>query len=589
RIYEARAKPEWGDRARLLGQPHPDARTEAARVQRAQARRAYQRAVATVESLRDLIGSEDWQVSALQNKLQVFECAMHFFYHADKQRYAARIFELSEQLKGRAFLDLLESTRLNRDVPMARGLREKQEQLDTAYARLTQARRLAGEAELERLAEKEAKLEERRVRLRCAIDDARKELIGDVCPQPLSWRECQSFLKQQPDTILLSFAIGDDNSYLLVGDSNALDVFELPGRAAIEALAAQLLVYLAKDAKYAFEFATINRALVEMLLGPAIRAGLLERLPGKRLVLLPDGILYYLPFEALLVREPVDAHDRPIDFEIYRRLDGNVQERIDSGKQLFRALLPFYLLHEGPISYAHSASIWKNRQTAPPRQAERTALGVYRIRYVEQLPERPGYKHATELNINFEDNLSATSRLAQVLDAFDGDETSILRLSAEPTWPPERQSTEGNFKANVQKKVRYVIFAGHGVYNDKYPQFSGIVFNMPTRRNTREDGFFGLRDLFELDMRETELVFLVACQSALGMISRGEGINALTRAFMYHGSPSVIASLWKVEVDPTMKLVELFFEQLRAQPDADKARLLQQTKQALCARSDKDA
>jgi hypothetical protein len=361
-------------------------------------------------------------------------------------------------------------------------------------------------------------------------------------------------------------------------------VFELPGRAAIEAAVARLLVYASiKREASAFEYAALNRALVELLLGPAIERGqLLERITGKRIVILPDGILYYLPFELLLVHQPIDAQGQPLDFESYRKLDPN--NKIAGGKALCRDLLPFYMLQAGPISYAHSASVWHKLQTAQGGQPDHTALGVYHIRYDDQLPEGPGYTHAQELNIQFGD-LSQTSEIAQVLDGFGGDPAHILRLSAEPAWPTKQQSTEGNFKRCLERyRVRYVIFAGHGVYNDKYPQFSGIVFNMPRRRSkVRQDGFFGLKDIFELRMPDTELVFLAACQSGIGMLSRGEGVNALTRAFMYRGSPSMVASLWSVDVRATIKLVELFFERLRAQPGADKASLMQQAKQALCS------
>jgi len=55
---------------------------------------------------------------------------------------------------------------------------------------------------------------------------------------------------------------------------------------------------------------------------------------------------------------------------------------------------------------------------------------------------------------------------------------------------------------------------------------------------------------------------------------------------MYRGSQSLIANLWRVDLDATVELVELFFGRLRAQPDADKASLLQQAKQALCGSSE---
>jgi hypothetical protein len=261
-------------------------------------------------------------------------------------------------------------------------------------------------------------------------------------------------------------------------------------------------------------------------------------------------------------------------------------------RALCRDVLPFYLLHAGPISYTQSASVWHMLQTAPAGKPDRTALGVYRINYQAAQPSGPGYDQAAGLCFEYPD-LARTSRIRQVLDAFGAEMEVALHLSAwddnDNAWPPERQSNEANFKRLLEEhRARYLIFAGHGVYNDKYPQFSGIIFNMcdpvgqaPLRRRAKQDGFFGLKDIFQIEMPDTELTFLAACQGGLGGLSRGEGVNALTRAFMYRGSPAVIASLWSVDEGSTIDLVEAFFGALRAQPDADKAELLQAAKQAL--------
>ena len=67
------------------------------------------------------------------------------------------------------------------------------------------------------------------------------------------------------------------------------------------------------------------------------------------------------------------------------------------------------------------------------------------------------------------------------------------------------------------------------------------------------------------------------------LISRGEGVNSLTRALMYKGSPTVIASLWSVDVLATMALVKAFFAGLQADPGGDKAALLAEARRAVAA------
>jgi CHAT domain-containing protein len=92
-----------------------------------------------------------------------------------------------------------------------------------------------------------------------------------------------------------------------------------------------------------------------------------------------------------------------------------------------------------------------------------------------------------------------------------------------------------------------------------------------------------VEELFRLALPGTELSFLAACQTALGTVYRGEGLNALTRAFMYRGSPAVIASLWAVDSEATSRLLRWFFTRVAAQPGADRAHLLAEAKRQVMA------
>jgi hypothetical protein len=573
---------------------------------------AYERALKTVEIMRGQIRSDEWQVTALQDKLQVYECFIHFLYHADPAGNAARIFDLTEQLKARAFLDLLEAARLNLDALVPSELREKRAHLAARFNANNlmisqQLRRAEVRPTLvDRLLDNQRKLAQGWQELQSNIESRLSARAGELNPPTMKWDQFCELLQQQLDMVVLSFTIGSDQSYLLLGDARGLEVFELPGRAMIEYKVARLLWYVTvKKEKDAFTFFDANRDVVDLLLGPAsARARLLDRLKGKRILIIPDGMLYYLPFELLLAQPPVDSAGRPIDIRSYDKNPNNSIKDTVCSIQLCHDLLPFYLLQSGPISYAQSASVWhelRNRQLGKP---DRLALGVYRINYAAPKPAGEVYEKLQEYAAEYVD-LVETSRVAQVLDKLSDDpDTTTLRLSAlgdgDTPWPADRQSTEDNFKQYLKDhSVRYLIFAGHGVYHDKHPDISGIIFNLAAPEGLAmktggtkaiSDGFFGLRDIFDLQMPDTELTFLAACQGGLGVLSRGEGVNALTRAFMHHGSPAVVASLWTVNEDSTIDLVEAFFASLRAHPDEDKARLLRAAKQAVIenARSRKE-
>jgi CHAT domain-containing protein len=287
----------------------------------------------------------------------------------------------------------------------------------------------------------------------------------------------------------------------------------------------------------------------------------------------------------MLLLEPPQIAGAPLD---------PATHRLGSAKRHFEVcsdLLPFYMLNLGTISVAQSASVWRMLQTQPSSAADVLALGVYNLNYKTDLTLSAAHQRAQELLIKYND-LAQTKSVASVLKKMERADTALLALSAwnddQTPWPGERQSNEANFKRLLgEHAIRYILFAGHGVFNDKDPHFSGLVFNLAapdgSAAEPAQDGFFGLNDIFNLRMPQTELTFLAACQSGLGLIARGEGVSALTRALMYHGSPSVIASLWSVDVQATMTLVEAFFAALNAQPDADKAQLLTAAKRTVAA------
>ena len=552
-----------------------------------EAQAAYIRAIEIVAALRGSIRAAERHMAAAQDKFQVFECAMHFQYATTHD--VAAMFDLAEQVRSQRFLELLEASRINVDAALAPELHQQRELLAAEWATRNNAIRAAATsanpADLESLLAAQRELVERWNTLQSQIAHDLADEMLQLSPKPLRWNECQQWLRsEQPDTVLLAWTVGSEWSYLLVGDANGLDAYELSGRAALEFAVARLLWYAKKGPTRWADFLSANRTVVELLFGAALKAGLIERLRGKRIVVMPDGILYYLPFEMLLIQPP-SANGVAIDASY-----GKTSKRSDV--QVCADLLPAYLLNLGSVSVAQSASVWRMLQAQTMGESSALALGVYDVNYKTAVPPTgPGHLRAQELLVSYDD-LAQTRAIAPVLKALERADTTVLALSAwddeRQPWPSASQSNEANFKRLLaEHRVRYVLFAGHGVFNDKYPQFSGMVFNLaapdgsPPDSENPQDGFLGLNDIFNLQMPATELTFLAACQGGLGMIARGEGVNALTRALMYRGSPSVIASLWSVDVLATMDLVREFFTRLSADPAADKASLLTEAKRAV--------
>src|SRR5262249_8473521 len=101
-------------------------------------------------------------------------------------------------------------------------------------------------------------------------------------------------------------------------------------------------------------------------------------------------------------------------------------------------------------------------------------------------------------------------------------------------------------------------FATHGLLNSEHPELSGLVLSLVDKQGRARDGFVQMHDIYDLKLN-ADLVVLSACQTALGKDIRGEGLVGLVRAFMYAGSPGIVASLWRVHDSATAELMRRFY------------------------------
>jgi CHAT domain-containing protein/Flp pilus assembly protein TadD len=104
-----------------------------------------------------------------------------------------------------------------------------------------------------------------------------------------------------------------------------------------------------------------------------------------------------------------------------------------------------------------------------------------------------------------------------------------------------------------------VHLACHGDFNDRQPLQSGLLL----AKGGDDDGRLRVHDVSGLDLKNAGLVTLSACQTALGLVSSGDDMVGLARAFLYAGTPALLASLWEVEDASTALLMEYFYDNWR--------------------------
>jgi CHAT domain-containing protein len=112
-------------------------------------------------------------------------------------------------------------------------------------------------------------------------------------------------------------------------------------------------------------------------------------------------------------------------------------------------------------------------------------------------------------------------------------------------------------------QYRMVVFATHGQINTEYPELSSVALSMVSEKGEKQDGLLRLADVYDLRLN-ADLVVLAACETALGKDVRGEGLVGLSRGFFYAGSRRVLASLWRVDEEATVALLEAFDRGVRA-------------------------
>ena len=101
-----------------------------------------------------------------------------------------------------------------------------------------------------------------------------------------------------------------------------------------------------------------------------------------------------------------------------------------------------------------------------------------------------------------------------------------------------------------------VHFACHGEFNDMQPMQSGLVLS----KDTENDGYLQVHEIFGLNLKNSNLVILSACDTALSKIYSGDDLVGLSRAFIYAGTPTLLATLWSVDDRSTYILMKDFYE-----------------------------
>lgn len=495
-------------------------------------------ALTIIEDLRTKINSQDLRASFLASKQDYYQFYIDLLMQLNQQQphqgWEGKALQISERAKARSLLDIL-----------AQAQGEVTSGVDPKLLN-----------EKQTLKQKLSTLEEQRVKLLSQphTDEQKQELNQEIetlikqysqvldtirvnnphyaaltQPKPLTLAEIQKLLDDQ--TVLLEYSLGKERSYLWVVTPDSIQSYELPPEATLKTAVKTFRDNLISPSKRVRRslYEETGKALTEIAFPSSLS------LKNKRLLIVADGALQYVPFAAL--PEP-----------------GTPQES---------EAIPLIINHE-LLTLPSASVLGLMRQENQHRKPPEKLLAVLADPVFTSTDDRLKSIVSQALKAippDLERSARESGVLFDRLPFTQEEATQILALV-----PEEYRLQEIGFNANREtathpelSQYRFVHFATHGLLNSENPQLSGLVLSLVDQTGESQNGFLRLYDIFNLNL-PIELVVLSACETGLGQEIKGEGLIGLTRGFIYAGASRVVVSLWKVDDQATAQLMVKFYQ-----------------------------
>jgi CHAT domain-containing protein/tetratricopeptide (TPR) repeat protein len=539
----------FGDRGSEASVLFELARLELDRGNLVEAAKLIEETTAESESVRINLKSQQLRALFLATVRKYYEFQIEVLMRLHQQNpdegFNAKALQVSEKSRARSILELLREARAEIRQGVDPSFIEREDSLRRLIAEKAeeQTRVLSGKHTEEKARDLAQQLEELTTEydlLQSRIRQTSPRYADLIEPSPIGVEAIQKQLLDE-NTLLLEYSLGERKSFVWAVTPDSIKSFELPGRAAIEQEAKRYYQVLsdrnpnppsetvAKQKQHAETSSSEAVAnLTRMLLAPV--AGELKQ---KRLVVVAEGVLQYLPFGALLSPGAEDSRPLIVDHEIVTLPSASVlgvlREDFANRKPASKGVAvfadPVFSANDARLnqqaSLTQDKSLWDDAQ----RSASESGLAeLVRLRFsrqeADQIARVANDRHSLKA-------LDFSANRAVAMDARLGD-------------------------------YRVVHFATHALINNQHPDLSGIVLSLVDEQGRPQNGFLRLYDIYNLKLN-ADLVVLSACQTALGKEIKGEGLVGLTRGFMYAGAPRVVASLWRIDDRATAEIMNRFY------------------------------
>lgn len=498
-------------------------------------------AVFLLEIMRNGFKEEGSKLFILQKMIPTYELLINVAYDLHQQKgnkqylYLEEIFQLIEKSKGMLLLDALKAEEARNFGNVPKELLDEERRLArerVRYEKLLFEARTINDQETINTQQKELlKLKRSSEKLQTTLENNYPKYHDlKYNTKIATLQQVQKDLDEK--TALIEYFVGNDKIYIFSVYKDTAWITPVPMSnqfvVSIKGLRASLtdVFMLTKNLEASYLlFAKNARTIYQKNLEPALKKEGIERL-----IIIPDGMLNYVPFDVLLTEKPDYKH------------------------QNFRNLS--YLIKKYHINYHYSSTLRLFSRPSVKTNGEMLAM-------------------ASSYNQEQFINMKGLGRKEHKIRSSVGDlpgakkEVEYLSNTFAGTFLYGETANEESFKKLSAKAPYSVIhLAMHGIVDAKQPEYSSLVFTYSG--NKKEEDLLHAYELNLLDIN-TDLVVLSACETGFGRYERGEGVVSLGRGFMYAGAPSLVMTLWPINDKATSVLISEFYNELAAGHGKDEA------------------
>ena len=250
----------------------------------------------------------------------------------------------------------------------------------------------------------------------------------------------------------------------------------------------------------------------------------------NKIIIIPDGILGYIPFECLT------STDKNISNVNYKLLE--------------------YLIYKYQFSYSPSATILLENLSLQPsyKNPEIAAFAPIFDSKFKNLYKLNDLKDSTFLKLS--EQRWSEKFLTELKEIFTG--KFFIR----------EQASISNFKSeSINFDILHI--SSHAIVNDEFPMNTKIAFS-ELEKSKDQNPYIFASDLYNMQFKAS-LVVLASCQTGIGKFNKCEGIFSLSHGFSFAGCPALVYSLWEVDELETNKLMKAFYKEIKAGINKDEA------------------